>query len=738
MDDAGAWLSDLLREVRTVTRSEAFRSQIEIVRSSIPWLGVRDDVTTASPVLLGLPNRPLAPQLARRWEGRRFTTVKIFTGSTDVDGAFLLWAHKTFGVKKATVCLTPSFASFDAKQLAKLPLNVRFVERDQTRRVHAKLYWFSGPDGEAAVMGSANCSAAAWLASHENGNVELVTVYDTPQRAAFAQLLSDFDGKELLPKDVLIAPVKPLKDTLQGAGSSHRITSIRLRASDRRIEALVEPMPAASDVTLVIETKHDTLRIRLKPSGGRLVGYLAHETVLGPEPIFATMEISSGSARVLTPPRWIDNERALENAARERHVDPNDAVLSGKGFGGASEQRIMEAIQAISSSLLNFDTSDHPAYHKRWGGKDKPEAANQDDVPVSTVDPSSLTYSLNSTNKDGGLAPEGGAHGISLGGVMKMLFAVDEEPELEIDLSQERWSADEPEKGAPDEEQDDDPDIHTRPPEPRSDAETAVRLREQIDEFLFELAKPGFAERCPASVLAQAAVFPVLLGIKGQEEGWFSDDMLASIACRVVAIMFARRYGAGKPVGLLQQVRCRHVAPEQKIEFAKAVGDGALYTVLLAALAKPQARSLASLVQQADAITHVMNCPDLVAFSDPTQRSVLIQKVIIHDADFAVRERAGMLAAELNALSTRMEEWDRRHPGRSSRTLMQPAGSVMWSTYGWEVTPREPAETYWSGINIDTVKADDTDIANAVDALWRAMREGRDDCVAVARSVEEL
>ena len=90
----------------------------------------------------------------------------------------------------------------------------------------------------------------------------------------------------------------------------------------------------------------------------RLVGRLSEEMALGVEPVFATIEIPSDAGLVVTPPRWIDNERAIENAARDRHVDPNHEVFSGRGFGGASVQRIMEAIYAISSSLLNFETPD--------------------------------------------------------------------------------------------------------------------------------------------------------------------------------------------------------------------------------------------------------------------------------------------------------------------------------------------------------------------------------------------
>jgi hypothetical protein len=734
MEDSGAWLLDALRSVGTVTRSESFHAQIERVRSSIPWLGAAADATVQSPILLGMPRRPLAPQLARRWEGRRFATVKIFTGSTDVDGAFLRWAHTTFGVRKATVCLTPPFASFDTKQLAKLPMEVRFVAHDATRRMHAKLYWFSGPEGDAAIMGSANCSAAAWLANADNGNVELITVYDAPARGAFAPILSDFDGEELLPEDVLIAPVAPIEPPRDAEGGpSYRITSLRLRASGRTIEAVVEPLPENVEATLIIETKHDVFRIVMKPSGTRFVGSLSQELSLGFEAVFATMAIASGSGVIATPPRWIDNERAIENAARDRDIDPNHEVFSGRGFGGASEQRIMAAIYAISSSLLNFEAPDLSALPIERNGTVKPEAGVDAAVkPAGPVDPSTLTYSLDDHAAKGGshASDHGSLHGVSLQGGMRMLFATDDGPE--IDLSQERWSADEPEKYAPDEEPENRPDDPRELPAQRSDAKALAALRNQIDFFLSELATPGFAEACPASTLVQALAFPILLGVKGNEEGWLPDGALASIAYRVVRVMFMKRYGRNEPAGLFRKVQVRYAAAAKQAEFLKVIGDGALYTVLLAALAKPEAHSLAALIQQADAIYHVINCPDLVAEADPDQRTTLIQNVIIRDAAFAVNERAVALANACMKLTTSMQTWDRTHPGRTGRTTLQRAGSVLWSTYGWEVTPRSPAETYCGGVNLATLATDDVNIQFGLDALWRAMQTGRAPAEATA------
>ncbi len=131
--------------------------------------------------------------------------------------------------------------------------------------------------------------------------------------------------------------------------------------------------------------------------------------------------------------------------------------------------------------------------------------------------------------------------------------------------------------------------------------------------------------------------------------------------------MFSKLYGRGKPKGLFRQVQARYAVAGQQMEFLKSVGDGALYTVLLAALAKPEARSVGALVQQADAISHVMDCSDLVAVSDPDQRSTLLQNVIIRDAAFVVSERSGALAQAVKKLTVSLREWDRVNPGPRPR-----------------------------------------------------------------------
>jgi hypothetical protein len=62
----------------------------------------------------------------------------------------------------------------------------------------------------------------------------------------------------------------------------------------------------------------------------------------------------------VTPPRWIDNERAVENAARDRHVDPNHEVFAGRGFGGTGDKA-----QTFFHHRTRSTASTPPAEQKR-------------------------------------------------------------------------------------------------------------------------------------------------------------------------------------------------------------------------------------------------------------------------------------------------------------------------------------------------------------------------------------
>lgn len=169
--DSGSWLHPFLDEVISWCASDLEKDAVRRMKD-VPWLGMESGHSPSpAPVLHSSGGRALAPALAQRWAGRQFSEVCIFTGSTDESGAFLRWAHRTFGIKRAVIALTPSLASFSLDKLSDLPIELRLIAAPPATRIHAKSYFFDGPEGAAALMGSPNCSAAAWLLPPDQGEI---------------------------------------------------------------------------------------------------------------------------------------------------------------------------------------------------------------------------------------------------------------------------------------------------------------------------------------------------------------------------------------------------------------------------------------------------------------------------------------------------------------------------------------------------------------------------------------
>lgn len=727
-EDRGGWLAALLDAVAGVVPSITFAAQIEALRAAVPWLSANADSPNQAPVLFSTPTRPLGPQLAVRWQGRKFEELKLCTGSTDTEGAFLLWAHRTFGVRRATICLSPPFAAFDPQKLEKLPLEIRVIKAKPEQLMHAKFYWFAGSGGMAAVMGSANCSAAAWLAGGGHGNVELVVPYDTPRDTDYKAILSIFKGTKLP-----LAKALPLRAAASENGEgadvpSFQIVSLRLRATGRFVEMILEPrLPDDFQVELVLRSAFRTITVplaRQKVWSGRL----PPDFELGPGTAYGAAVITLGREQITTAQRWLDNEAAIAHATAEMRIDPNLRDLSRRSLMTADQQRILEAIHAVSNTLLRVDGKVLTMAAARKRHPDDTITSGDDFRQPKAVDPAAIVRSLKelSTARAAQYYTGSGAYGGTLEGVIAMLFSRDEAAE-EIDLSHEAWTGDNPEQVS-----DEPGDIKgnlgpggddEQPPAMPDSHEVAARFREQLEHFLHELASSEFAETADAGRLVQALAFPLLLCVRGHEGGWIARNTLASVAVRVAGIMFNKSYGPGKPTGLFQRVRERYIALGHDDEFLRAVGEGTLWSALLGALSMVDDEPLKQFVPKAAALAAIFTCQELVAFASPEHLGSLMQGLIIPDARAAVTERVTEIVDALARLTDllRASENEIYASQGNGRRLLK-GGSLLWnSKWGWHVLPPAPAETYCSGyINVDSAANESAQIAEAMQSLRSA------------------
>ncbi len=715
-EDGGAWLNQIFEAVSEVVRSTIWNDQLREIRNEIPWLGRSPSTLGQQPVLLGKPGRPLATQLAERWRGRRFENLKLCTGSTDVSGEFLRWTHRTFGVRRATICLSPVSASFDARMLAKLPLDVRIVPASPDRFMHAKFYWFSGSDGDAAVVGSANCSAAAWLSR----NIELVVPYDEAQSVNFQSALSVFNGPSQSPAKAL--PIRPPQaEPLPTTLPSHWIASLRLRPT-QIIEAVIEPqLDQDAKVHLVIEGSSGGVTVPLQAHRSGLTGHLPQDFEVGKMTLFAHAVGVSSGVTFTTEPRWIDNDAILERATRRRPLDPSLEKFSRRSLAGLSHQEILEAVQAVSAQLLDPQYKGQAVTPPSLSSPQERAATETEPSVPLAVDPSAMIRSLNEIRRAAHAPHSAGASaqvGV-LGGVIGMLFA--EEEQDDVDLTRETWSSAEPQNNL-DEPAAPVPSTSFTPvadadPDRNHDRNTFTAFREEMGTFLGKLGDPVFAQRCDASRMVQALAFPLLLCTRGGEAGWLPPAELAVVATRVADIMFNHVYERGRPRGLLATVRERYAHRGQIDGFRRLVGDGTLWTALLAALSIDATADRKTILPQASALASVFQCKDLLANSDATLLSGLIRRIHISNAEGHIAERAERIAQAADELSAALSKsWERLYKNQGNGRRLQPAKELLWSLHrGWYITLARPAESYHPDyIRLDIASDENSEIQEKV------------------------
>jgi len=736
-DDRGLWLDPLLTAVGASVRSSVFEDQMEIIRETTGWMKTPANVTYASPILFSTPHQPLAPQLADRWKNRKFDELRLCTGSTDKDGAFLLWAHQTFGVKRAIVCVSPAYASFDAARLKKLPVSVQIVKPKNDQMMHAKFFWFSGAQGCAAVAGSANCSAAAWLAGNGFGNFELVIPYDSPVEANFRSILAVFKGPKFAPEKVLLTPSSPTVDTDGPERAPFQLVSLRLRATGGVIEAILDPPPPAdSRIKLSIEAGRRRVTVALTQRGGVLIARLPPDFEIGVGTAFAAAHIETVGKSIITAPRWIDNDAALTRASSDSAIEPGLHGLYRRRAMSSDQHKILEAVYAVSQSLLHGDGSTTALTAAKAKAKrdQKPEIEQKADPPP--VDPAAIIRSLKQLKAardakgNSGFNPYGG----SLNGVIALLFARGEDAPDEIDLSHEAWTGDNPEPAS-----DDAADIKGNlgtppespppsqpppPPSPETKVETARRFREQIDHFLRELAHPDFVERCDAERLVQALAFPLLVCVRGYEGGWLSPTALASVATRVVGVMLANSYGPNRPKGLFRAVQDRYAQLHRQEEFLSAVGEGTLWSALLASLSTNTEAPARQTILQASALSQVFACKELVALATPEHLSSLVQSLVIPHAEFSLTDKATHIEEALEELIALLRNKERAiYAEQGNGRRWHNSGVLLWSSqWGWSVTPSGQAQSSATGyINVELAAQNDPDIQRTLNQLHQAM-----------------
>lgn len=676
--DKGGWLHSFLDSVSSWCGGELELDAVRRIKD-VSWLSeatATPDLTSA--VVHSRRGLSLASALAQRWAGRKFDDVKIFTGSTDESGAFLRWAHSTFGVKRATVALTPSSASFVPGQLADLLLELRIVPAPTSRPMHAKLYWFDGPDGPAAVMGSANCSAAAWLLTPEHGgNVETLLAYDQPDPSAFEGVLRMFEGSARDPRD--IGWRQPIAAAYADANAkAFRLKALLWDGDSRRLHAEICPLPEV-DMESYLLLGGIRLPMQRAQSDSRyweceLPQALAKATA------FAFVEISRGVEQWKTRPMWVNDVAALDRASRSsRLLEPFKSLE--RGATSAEQRQMLDDLRDVAHALFS-DTTElrDPKFGYAVGEKPKtdklPAPVNPTDLIVQLAAPQDVLSSLVSH----------GPGSLSLTGILRMLFDAEEQGSEGLAASgdedlDEDTSTTDPNRTSKKRTQKAEESANATPIEDRFRQKLAL----QIATFLSQISSSDFEERCSATQLVQAIAFPLAVALRGQGQGWVSQEVAQQWALKVFSILFHDR--GPEMGGLLHAVEKRYARNDQQSTFAHIVGDGTLWMVLVATLGNANWHGIGNDIDKAVALRAVFNAPQLLASAQPGRIAALLGKIRIDDSKSYVAEVAPTVTRLLGEIESLLVPlWDSEMRDQAGRSVGHKPGDLLWRDHvGWAV-----------------------------------------------------
>lgn len=665
------WVQDLMEQLDVWCPGTADHDVPERLRR-LPSIesALASTATGAGPVVLSRAGDSLSSQIARRWVGRRFAEAKILTGSTDRDAAFLRWLHDSFGVERASVVVDPGNSSFDPASLAKLHVKVKTLEAGGPTPLHAKVCWLSGPDGSAAIMGSANCSWSAWLRDPAvDGNIEAVAIYEPAPQKLVDEISGLFDEG----KAFVSLPPETDKPESHAPKVPYPVSEVTWDSRDCKLRIrFSRDVPITSKVTVKIDGEVAECR-PLRSTSATWSATLSLQQSVRTRFTTVTTASETGSEPEVQR-HWVNSREDLIHAAHGRQIED---VINGLRRQAIPEeqQRMVRELHRIGAVLLSEpETFPDPVVasgSRQENGKTEP------DDEVKPVDPATLIRSLTDIPGKRGADYSGSPVGVSLFGVMRALFPEDFEGPVGDTVIDES-----PPKGKQ---------------APRRTRQRAIsgpvrnRLRAQMEKFIDEFRGSSFGEKCSARQFIQAAAYPLAVGMIGAQGGWVSNDDAVSWARLVFDTLF-QRVSPREPgyIGVLQFVEARFRREGKQEVFREVVGDGTLWLTLLCSLGGVWNGERAAF-ERALALRSVRGATALIGSTDNTRIAELLPKM--REGAEVLVARALEYTEKLDSLEEALQsQWQELLSSQQAEELVHEPEDLLWSpNAGWAIAQESAA-----------------------------------------------
>ena len=553
--------------------------QVDVISRALSYLKVLPEAEQTGSedgsILMSFGPESLSTKLQKRWIGRRFRKVSIFTGSTDEAGALIRWLHTTFGIEEAMVVVDQDHTRFSPEMSAGLPCKATIRSFNDTNKpLHAKFYWFEGDEGCAAITGSANCSAAAWLnAPERGGNIEAIAVYDEAKADDFRHILDRFK------EEGLVATVLGERTDLDPPLKRDLLVGIPDVSFDSSAGLLSIAFPWSKSTIVRVSSEIDEHQIEF--DGADLLWTSPVYAIFTESRTkFVEILITIEDGTITAVLGWINDVSALSQTSRLRKI--TEGLLGLSGPQPLSEHRKMLAtLESTSRFLLEggeFFSEPVRIESSVRTSAETPEnvrAINPDDF-VKSIEEIDRNQEVNNSFRDF-------HESIGVEAVLRAFFGrrvSDEEMVDDDDLFDEN-SADAREKLRAKRDR----ERRLQNAEP-PDEKTRKKFKEIVSAFLRGLTDVQFIEKCTVRQFQNAVAHPFVMCYRGLDGGWI-DPIDASVHYRrAFDILFLLKHGGRSECGLLARVKSRYSELDSFETFKNVIGDGMLWVLFLVTIGK--------------------------------------------------------------------------------------------------------------------------------------------------------
>ena len=567
------------------------------------------------------PDKALVEFLLSKWQGKKFHTLKLFTGSTDENGAFIEWCHKNFGIDKCVIASNEYNISFRKDKLENIPVDISISPIASDDRMHGKFYLFEGDSESCVVMGSANCSRRAWLLPPNNGgNVEAIAVYDNIDLNDFQNITEQFPNELKSIKDF------DLKDSDDDSGllitHPYKISSLIIDGfkSELRLD-MTKSLPEGSKVEIIINEE----KFQLTADSKRRILY----SIIVEKPnnplnitLFGDVIIKIAGEEPITIHHWINDIVSIKSASKTRQLP--SAIQNLLSSNNDTEyNKALKEIAYVSNIILDDpDSFDDPiAYTK----SETSSEVNDKKIIINPLTSESLFQSMaNISENPASSVLHGGQINTSLSfaGLMNFFFSFQDELRNTSSVIEDESDIDEIEEVR--DKISIKKKVNNQQQKKQIDSKIKLKLKKQMDEYFLRLRSETFRTHCTVSQLKQATAFPLVIAVFGNQKGWVDNNDLEKWITIIIDILFKMNINAYE--GLIDFVRNRFLEKKQLEVFNKVLGDGTLWVALLTGIDAIDWEKENGNFNKAFVISSVLENQDLISSTDSAQMKTLIDK----------------------------------------------------------------------------------------------------------------